>query len=249
MAVRLTGGLSARAYFFSGLPMDAQFPGDCPKGQTPEFSLLDGFSYSPLTRGGLSVQFRSGFACPPRPVDISCFQSCQALLPAAVDCHAQLALVASLRTRGSCPEQTRTRRCLLGGDGLPQILHGYQAFQVLVYFHLQSGVAGAIRTRQQLQRSRVVLDGVVSGHLAGVLEAKDMLQGQRRVQGTIGWSRFLCLHSEFLIEAGQEAALDVIGLIDGGCRRSARASPLGAYAGGVPCAVEAGGCAGCRCQP
>ncbi len=125
---------------FSGLPMDAQFPGDCPKGQAPEFSLLDGFPYGPLTRGGLSVQFRSGFAFPSGPVDISCFQSCQALLPAAVDCHAPLALIASLRTRSSSPEQTRTRRCLLGGDGLPQILHGYQAFQVLVYFHLQSGV-------------------------------------------------------------------------------------------------------------
>ena len=197
--------------------MDAQFPGDCPKGQAPEFSLLDGFPYGPLTRGGLFVRFRSGFACPPGPVDISCFQSCQALLPSAVDSPAPLALAASLRTRSSCPEQTRTRRCLLGGDDLPQILHGYQAFQVLVYFHLQSGVAGAIRTRQQLERSRVVLDGVVSGRLAGVLEAKDMLQGQRRVQGTIGWSQFLCLHSKFLIEAGQEAAQDVIGLIDGGC--------------------------------
>ena len=136
---------------FGGLPVDAQFPGDCPKGQAPEFSLLNGFPYGPLTRGGLSVQFRSGFACPPGPVDISCFQSCQALLPAAVDCPAPLALVASLRTGGNCPEQTRSRRCLLGGDDPPQILHGYQAFQVLVYFHLQSGVAGAIRTRQQLE--------------------------------------------------------------------------------------------------
>ena len=162
--MRLTGGLSASAYFLAVSLWMPSSRAIARRDRPPEFSLLDGFPYVPLTRGGLSVRFRSGFVCPPGPVYISCFHSCQPLLREAVGCHAPLALAASLCTGGICPEQTRSPRCLLGGDDLPQILHGYRAFQVLVYFHLQPGVAGAIRTRQQLERSRAVLDGVVSGH-------------------------------------------------------------------------------------
>ena len=67
----------------------------------------------------------------------------------------------------------------LCGDRASSVLHEELTVQALMDLQLHSGVARPLLTRQQLQGTPVVLDGVVPGHLAAVLEAEDMPQGHR----------------------------------------------------------------------
>ena len=61
----------------------------------------------------------------------------------------------------------------------------------------------------------MVSDRVVSGHLAGVLEADGL--GERQFGGhrAVGSRGLLCGEGEPGVEAGQELLKDVIGLVDG----------------------------------
>ena len=84
----------------------------------------------------------------------------------------------SERTIGGT-ENSRARRRLLCGDRASPGLHEELSFQALMDLQLRSGVARPLLTRQQLQGTPVVLDGVVPGHLAAVLEAEYLVQGHR----------------------------------------------------------------------
>ena len=84
----------------------------------------------------------------------------------------------SERTIGGT-ENSRARRRLLCRDRASLVLHKELTVQTLMDLQLRSGVARPLLTRQQLQGTPVVLDGVVPGHLAAALEAEYLIQGHR----------------------------------------------------------------------
>ena len=65
-----------------------------------------------------------------------------------------------------------------------------------------------------LQDPPVVLHRVVSGHLAGVLEAQDLGEAQVGVRRAVGWFRMLGLDGETGVVAGQEVLQHRRGLVD-----------------------------------
>ena len=72
-----------------------------------------------------------------------------------------------------------------------------------------------IRQGQLLQDPPVVLHCIVSGHLAGVLEAQDFRQAKVRVHRAVGRFRMLELDGEVGVVAGQEVLQHRRGLVDG----------------------------------
>ena len=165
--------------------MDAQLPGDCPKGEAPKLGLLHGLPPNPLSRRGfLAWRCRrlanSAVAVPCGAVGLDEAEGCQALLGVVahpVDPTVQAGAI-SERTIGGT-ESSRARRRLLCGARASLVLHQELTVQALMDLHLRSGVARPLLTRQQLQGPPVVPDGVVCGHLAAVLEAEYLIQGHR----------------------------------------------------------------------
>ena len=68
------------------------------------------------------------------------------------------------------------------GNDLALVAHLESAVGVFEDFHLDTGVAGTLCAGQQLQGAPLVLDRVVPAHLAGVLEADDLVQGPLGIQ-------------------------------------------------------------------
>ena len=66
---------------------------------------------------------------------------------------------------------------LLGVDDASLVAHPEPAVQSFQDLHDRTGIAGAFRLRQQLQRMQLELHRIVLGHLPAVLEAQDLLQG------------------------------------------------------------------------
>ena len=99
-------------------------------------------------------------------------------------------------------EEYWTGRCLLGVDDASLVEHPEPAIQSFQDFHDRTGIAGAFRLRQQLQRMQLELHRIVLGHLPAVLEAQDLFHAQIRVQsadmGRIG--RYL-IAPDVIIEA------------------------------------------------
>ena len=100
------------------------------------------------------------------------------------------------------PQGSRLGRSFLVGNDFPVILDGKLAIGMFQHSHLDAGIAGPVLGRQQLQGAQLVLDGVVPGHLAGVLEAEDPFRMQRGVQGTIGGLGLLGRDDKLVVEAG-----------------------------------------------
>ena len=160
------------------VPVDAQLPGDCPNGEAPKLSLLHGLPPNPLSRRGFPAWrcrrlANSAVAGQCGAVGLDDAEGCQALLGVVahpVDPTVKVGAI-SERTIGGT-ENSRARRRLLCGDRASPVPHEGADRPVLMDLQLRSGVARPLLTRQQLQGTPVVLDGVVPGHLAAVLEAE-----------------------------------------------------------------------------
>ena len=76
--------------------------------------------------------------------------------------------------RGS--QHTGSRRHLPAGDDFALIAYLEAAVGVFQDFDVHSGIAGTLGAGEQLQGAPLVLDRVVTGHLAGVFEAEDFGQ-------------------------------------------------------------------------
>ena len=147
--------------------------------------LLHGLPPNPLSRRGFPAWrcrrlANSAAAVQCGAVGLDGVEGCQALLGVAahaVDPTVKAGAI-SERTIGGT-ENSRARRRLLCGDRASPVLHEELTVQALMDLHLRSGVARPLLTRQQLQGTPVVLDGVVPGHLAAVLEAEYLIQGHR----------------------------------------------------------------------
>lgn len=72
------------------------------------------------------------------------------------------------------------------GNDLTFVAHLESATGVLENFHLDTGVAGTVRARQQLQSAASVLDRIVPAHLASMLEGEDLVQGPLGAPRTTG---------------------------------------------------------------
>ena len=115
------------------------------------------------------------------------------------------------------PEKYRRRRRLLGRDCAPLTPHREPAIQCYQDLHHHSGVAGTIRSRQQLDSMQLEPYCIVLGHLSAVLEAQDLFQAQLRIQWEECSLRVLRRCLEALIEPGQELHQHVVGLFNGAC--------------------------------
>ena len=76
--------------------------------------------------------------------------------------------------RGS--QHTGSRRRLPAGDDFALMAYLETAVGVFQDFDMHSGIAGTLGAGEQLQGAPVVLDRVVTGHLACVFEAEDFGQ-------------------------------------------------------------------------
>ena len=95
------------------------------------------------------------------------------------------------------------------GDDLAFVAHLESAVSVFKDFHPDTGVVGTFRAGQQLQGAPLVLDRVVPGHLSGVLEAEDFLQGPLRAPRTVGQFGW---EVKLGVVAGQEVSQHGVGL-------------------------------------
>ena len=82
-------------------------------------------------------------------------------------------------------------------------------------FHLHSGAAGTLCAGERLQGAPLVLDRVVTGHLACVFEAEDFGQVPLGVPNAAGRLRQFGWDREPAVVARQEVPEDGIGLVDG----------------------------------
>ena len=82
-------------------------------------------------------------------------------------------------------------------------------------FHSRPGIAGALLAGQQFQGAPLVLDGVVPGYLAGVLESENLLKGKTRIQGRVGRIRLFRLDCESGVETRDKPLQYLVGLLDG----------------------------------
>src|SRR5882672_8097823 len=64
--------------------------------------------------------------------------------------------------------------------------HDQAAVQALVDLDHQAGIAEAVRPRLELQHLASKMEGVVRGHLAGVLEAEQAVEISARVERHVG---------------------------------------------------------------
>ena len=101
------------------------------------------------------------------------------------------------------------------GDDLALVAHLQAAVGVFQDFHLHTGVAGTLGAGQELQGAPLVLDRVVPGHLAGVLEAEDFIQRPISVPGTIGRIGQFSRYGKPEVVAAQQVPQHGIGLVDG----------------------------------
>ena len=119
-----------------------------------------------------------GFSRPQVPAQLACCQYPQAgVLPACGAVGAVACSGAFRRGNPGCSQYARAGRSLLCRDGLASILHQEPTYQGLLDFHLHPGVGRTGFAGQQSRGVPVVLDGVISGHLAAVLEAQDLTEG------------------------------------------------------------------------
>ena len=131
----------------------------------------------------------------------------------------------SLRRGGAAgtfsPQDRGGRFPLLEIDGFSLVPDQQLPVGPLQDLHLESGVAGSLRSWQQLQDPPVVLHRVVPGHLAGVLEAqgfgKTQVGGHRMVSGF----RMLRLHGETCVETRKSCSTAVVwSMVRASARRS-----------------------------
>ena len=122
-------------------------------------------------------------------------------------------------TESQCPvrgaQRTGSRRRLSAGNDVARIADLETAVGVFRDLHVHTGVAGTLGAGQQLQGPPLVLDRVVPGNFAGVLEAEGFVQGALEVQGTVGRLRQFGRGGELGVVAGQEVLQDGAGLVDG----------------------------------
>ena len=107
---------------------------------------------------------------------------------------------------------------MVGDDFLAEADHQL-ATTLLQDLHLGPGKAGPALTGKQMQGPTLELDGVVPGHLAGVLEAENPFQDVGGVQEAVCHLGLLGRHTELLVEPGQEFLQHGAGLVDGGGAR------------------------------
>ena len=81
------------------------------------------------------------------------------------------------------PQRSGLGRSFLVGNHFPLMLDHELSVALLQHLHLDAGIAGPLLGWKQLQSAQLVLDGVIPGHLAQVLEAEDPLQMQGGVSG------------------------------------------------------------------
>ena len=112
------------------------------------------------------------------------------------------------------PKRRGGRRPLLIIDGLPLVPDHQLTVGPFQDIHPESGIAGPLRLRQQLEHPPLVLHRVVPGHLAGVLDADGLGQGQLVRHRAVGRLRLLRRHGETRIEPGQKLLQDQAGLVD-----------------------------------
>ena len=105
----------------------------------------------------------------------------------------------------------------MGRDDAPLTPHRQPAVQCYQDLHHRSGVAGTIRSRQQLQGMQLEPYCIVLGHLSAVLETQDLFQAQLRIQWEECSLRVLRRYLEALVEPGQELRQHVVGLFNGAC--------------------------------
>ena len=100
-------------------------------------------------------------------------------------------------------KHTRTWRCLLGGDVPSLMLHFQAPVQSLKYIFDCTGVAGPVRTGQQMESTPAISESVVPGDSASVFETQHFLQ-RESIHLSIGGFRLLGRHLEAAVEAWQE---------------------------------------------
>ena len=70
----------------------------------------------------------------------------------------------------------------LGRSDASLVAHTELAIQPFQDFHRRPGIAGAFRSRQQLERAQLETHRVVPGHLPAMLETQDLFQADLQVQ-------------------------------------------------------------------
>ena len=115
--------------------------------------------------------------------------------------------------RGS--QHTGSRRRLPAGDDFTLIAYLEAAVSVFQDFDVHSGIAGTLGAGEQLQGAPLVLDRVVTGHLAGVFEAEAFGQDPLGISGTAGRLRQFGWDRELGVVARQEFLEHGVGLVNG----------------------------------
>ena len=111
-------------------------------------------------------------------------------------------------------EQYRTGWRLLGSHNVPFVPHREPAVPSFQDLHRRPGLAGAFRTRQQLQGMQLESHRVVLGHLSAVFEAQNLVQPQLRVQRPECRLRVLRRDLEAPVESRQELLQHAVGCPD-----------------------------------
>ena len=208
-----------------GIAGYARFPGDLPQGQALQLGVVHRLPESllPRSRHRLLRWLRRHGTCMVGLV-IIVIEGFRGSQPAQLGLGGALFHLTvygpadfgggSRGPTGGGAQCSRTLRRLLGRNGLTLMLKPEAAVGKFRDFHLHPGIAGPVLAGQQLPGAPVVLDGVVSGYLSGVLEAERLRKGQTRIQGTVGPIRLFRLDREIGVEARDKSLQYLAGLLD-----------------------------------
>ena len=224
---------------------NAQLPSDLAQRDALDFGLLHRSPQRQLTRGQRPFLWSMGFAVGVADmvvifddrIRLEVSQVSQLSLAEAVVAeafHYAAGLRSGSQSAMGSAQCASLGRCWTTGDDLTLVANQEVTVGVFQDFHLDTGVAGTLRTGQQLQGKPPVLDRVVPGHLSTVLEPEYFLQGLLRAPRTVDWIGQFGWDGKLGVVAGQEVQQHGVGLVEG--MESAKRSSVTSRSWKVPAA-------------